>query len=369
MTQLCTFAYVVVWPEIIYEVEYELEAEEIAKEKNRQGRGGQASSVGSESTEGESISNRRASGAISADMAAFGDAAIAGFGSGFVPALDDHSDLASSAATLRDLSLSHLPTLAWASRSSESPSSPESRSSPLILSPVSSPNDGHDSSPPAILIRTPTTSSTATESSSKPTPAEQAAEKARLERIADKAARELMERATAHARKVVPERTAHPSVNNARHLAGLSPHVILDAKNAEAKETRYLTAIASRLRNRGKPPGGTRSNSRQNPMPTSTGDKSDGVHGDIKAHNNSNNNNHGNKSSNARTPHGTTTSAAVKDGPEWDERVADTWQLFSKYFNGWSALERIALQEDMKRKDVWNLLTAMSEYLLCVRHW
>jgi hypothetical protein len=52
-----------------------------------------------------------------------------------------------------------------------------------------------------------------------------------------------------------------------------------------------------------------------------------------------------------------------------EERVAKAWPVFCKYFNGRSALERIALQEDMKRKDVWNLLTAMSEYLLCVRHW
>jgi hypothetical protein len=54
---------------------------------------------------------------------------------------------------------------------------------------------------------------------------------------------------------------------------------------------------------------------------------------------------------------------------DWDQRVADSWPLFWKYFNGRCALERIALQEDMKRKDVWNLLTGMSEYLLTVRHW
>lgn len=41
----------------------------------------------------------------------------------------------------------------------------------------------------------------------------------------------------------------------------------------------------------------------------------------------------------------------------------------SKYFDGHTALERIALQEDMKRKEAWTLLTAMSEYLICTRHW
>jgi hypothetical protein len=75
-------------------------------------------------------------------------------------------------------------------------------------------------------------------------------------------------------------------------------------------------------------------------------------------------------------PHGgstaTTTATAaggIRDTGDWDERVANAWPVLCKYFNGRSALERIALQEDMKRKDVWNLLTAMSEYLLCVRHW
>lgn len=52
-----------------------------------------------------------------------------------------------------------------------------------------------------------------------------------------------------------------------------------------------------------------------------------------------------------------------------DERTTKTWTRFWRYFDGRSALERIALQEDMKRKEAWNLLTGMSEYLLCVRHW
>ncbi|GKT63665.1 hypothetical protein ColTof4_04751 [Colletotrichum tofieldiae] len=52
-----------------------------------------------------------------------------------------------------------------------------------------------------------------------------------------------------------------------------------------------------------------------------------------------------------------------------DPKVAKAWQAFWKYFNGQTALERIALQEDVKRKEAWNLLTAMSEHLLCVRHW
>ena len=123
---------------------------------------------------------------------------------------------------------------------------------------------------------------------------------ARLERIAIKASREAADKATAHARKTVPVATAHPSTNTALHLAALSPHIILDAKKATGKESRYLSAIARRLR---------------------------------------------------------------------DDKARSAWQLMCKYFDGRSALERIALQEDMKRKEVWNLLTATSEYLLSTRHW
>ena len=54
-------------------------------------------------------------------------------------------------------------------------------------------------------------------------------------------------------------------------------------------------------------------------------------------------------------------------GPPLNPRTA--WPVFWKYFNGHSALERVALHEDMKRRDAWNLLNSMGEYLLCVRHW
>ena len=123
---------------------------------------------------------------------------------------------------------------------------------------------------------------------------------ARLERIALKATRDAADKATAHARKTVPVATARPSTNDALHLAGITPHIILDAKKATGKESRYLSAIAHRLR---------------------------------------------------------------------DEKARSAWQVMCKYFDGHCALERIALQEDMKRKETWNLLTAMSEYLLCTRHW
>ncbi|UKZ78003.1 hypothetical protein TrVFT333_005737 [Trichoderma virens FT-333] len=126
------------------------------------------------------------------------------------------------------------------------------------------------------------------------------AEMARLERIAMKAHREAADKATAHARKVVPVATPNPSLNDAPHLVGLTPHIILDPKKAAGKESRYLSAIARRFK---------------------------------------------------------------------DEKLRSAWQNMCKYFDGRCALERIALQEDMKRKEAWALLTAMREYLLCTRHW
>lgn len=300
VTQLCTFAYVVVWPEIIYEVEYTLEAEHIARAKRAQG-------VAREP--------RSSDGDLSG-TATIADVVVAGFGSGFLPLLDDASDMASSTATLRDHSLSHSQVL-------PDPLSPESTpSSPLSARPT--------------LSRITTDGSSASRS----TPAEHAAEKARLERIADKAARELAERATAHARKAVPERTTHPSVNNAHHLIGISPHIILDSKKATGKDSLYLSAIGQRLRDKADASAAARR--------AATASRS-----------------HHDRSNNVSAPRDN----GMRDGKDWDERVANMWPIFLKYFNGRSALERIALQEDMKRKDVWNLLTAMSEYLLCIRHW
>lgn len=285
VTQLCTFAYVVVWPEIIYEVEYALEAEELTRAKRAQG-------VAREPPPSDTDTSLASP---TSSISALVDTATAGFG--FLSLLSDASDMASSTATLR-------------------PPNPSSDQDSSVASPLRRPGDplsrgtSHDSSVSAASLST---------------PAEQAAEKARLERIANKAARDLAERAMAHARKAPPVRTAHPSVNSARHLVGISPRIILDAKKATGKESRYLSAIGQRLRDRAAAAG--------------TGAAAPGA------------------------------AAASKDAKGWEARVAETWPLFWKYFNGRSALERIALQEEMKRKDVWNLLTAMSEFFICVRHW
>ncbi len=304
VTQLCTFAYVVVWPEIVYEVEYAMEAEEIAKAKKTQDGRSEDGSPGTE----------HIFGAASETLSPLQTGA---------PVVDG-SDLASSTATLRDLSLSAVfhhhsrPASRHESSGSENSSSFSSSFQTDALSP---------------------TTQRAKQSHPEPSAAEQAAEKARLERIADKAAREVAERATAHARKVPPMQTAHPSINGALHLAGIAPHIILDANKATGKESRYLTAIGQRLQEG----AGRRAYQTETPgldrAATKLGVPGGGVDG-----------------------------KAGKD-KDWDRKVADRWPLFWKYFNGRSALERLALQEELKRKETWNLLTSMSEYLICVRHW
>lgn len=215
VTQLCTFGYVVVWPEILYEIDYEIEAEELA-------------AVDKEARTQEEVD--------------------------------------------------------------EAPWTPDDGPFPSTAPALDSAQD-RDGTTGSSVANTATTSGSA---------AQHAAEKARLERIALKAHREAADKATAHARKSVPVATAHPSTNDAPHLAGITPHIILDAKKATGKESRYLSAIARRLK---------------------------------------------------------------------DDKLRSAWQLACRYFDGRCALERIALQEDMKRKEVWDLLMGMSEYLLCTRHW
>ncbi|PSR99344.1 nitrogen permease regulator of amino acid transport activity 3-domain-containing protein [Coniella lustricola] len=312
VTQLCTFAYVIVWPEIIYEVDYALEAEEVARAKKAQ-------AVATDELQ-HVPAEKEPTSSLRKERKRRGSA-----GSGVPSSV---ADLASSTSTLqRTVSVATANTNTTTSSLSPSPSSP----SPSSL--------------------------TASRPHSQPTLAERIAEKARLERIADKAARELAEKATAHARKVYPKPTDHPSLNNAPHLAGLSPYVVLDARKATGKESLYLSAIGKRLRQR-----------RTQPVAKSKKD--------------------GGASSSAAAAAAAAAAAKAKDGKgkgvarggvvgggagggleNWDAKVAYYWPLFLKYFNGRSALERIALQEEMKRKEVWNLLTAMSEYLLCVRHW
>lgn len=359
VTQLGTFAYVIVWPEIIYEVDYTLEAEEVALAKKAQAAAVDDLEHGAPEKDVSALSKeRKRRGSANSGM------------TGSI------GDLSASTSTLQrtaspagglDRSISDLSVVSISdSRGGLEDDQPRYLSPPRsppasLLREVTSATDlkggTSSSSLPLTSPISPTTTSRRSGSGgsgggsrphSQPTLAEQVAEKARLERIADKAARELAEKATAHARKAAPRATRNPSVNAAQHLVGMSPYVILDAKKATGKESLYLSAIQRRLRDR------------RTEHPPASGKKGglDGSGGGKK------------RSGGAgggpivRGRDGTKAAAA-----NWDERVASTWPLFWKYFNGRSALERIALQEEMKRRDVWNLLTAMSEYLLCVRHW
>jgi hypothetical protein len=174
----------------------------------------------------------------------------------------------------------------------------------------------------------------------------------------------------------------------------MSPHVILDAKKATGRESLYLDAIGRRLLRReaetgrpGEVTGGGGDDREAGKGRDKPADVDQG-HGrgelSTSSHAGRNGNTVGSAGNRAQTAtatprkQGGSVTGPGKDAPpppptaggrDADERVAAAWPLFWKYFNGRCALERIALQEDMKRKDAWNLLTGMSEYLLTVRHW
>lgn len=136
----------------------------------------------------------------------------------------------------------------------------------------------------------------------------------------------------------------------------MTPHIILDAKKATGRESLYLDAIGRRLaKGAGQVRDGKGSREADGKSKGTDGERDGGHHHQGITH--------------SRGGAGKEKDGSGVGGREWDKRVASAWPLFWKYFNGRSALERIALQEEMKRKDVWNLLTGMSEYLLTVRHW
>ncbi|KAK8873169.1 nitrogen permease regulator of amino acid transport activity 3-domain-containing protein [Apiospora arundinis] len=287
VTQLCTFAYVVVWPEIQYEVEYQAEADEIRDEMKAAAslsatEEGRASSASTDSTNGGGNESRPNDLAGSTDMP-FSSSSNRGPGTEMRSPRDTSPDTHSSSLH------QHLPINTSAATS---PLSSPTRSSFGADASLSSPESNNNNN----------NSNSANSASMTTTANEAVAEKARLNRLADRESRALAERAAHHARKPVPQATAHPSLNtSAPHLAHLTPYIIADAKKATGKDSLYLSAIARRF--------------------------------------------------------------------PADSRVRTCWPVFWKYFNGHSALERVALLEDMKRKEAWAVLGAMSEYLVCVRHW
>lgn len=81
----------------------------------------------------------------------------------------------------------------------------------------------------------------------RPMNTEQAAEHARLSRLAAKAATAAAQDASEHAQRALPITTAHPSSNNAVHLAHLAPHIIVDPHKVGHRESLYMDAIGRRL--------------------------------------------------------------------------------------------------------------------------
>ncbi|KAJ6781873.1 hypothetical protein PWT90_10003 [Aphanocladium album] len=274
VTQLCTFAYVVVWPEIIYQVEYEMEAEELE---------GPTPSTSPHSAGAESSVSPMSTAAPGLARPHNQLPRVAEDGDDD----DDDDDENVPGAILPPTSTNSALSASLAHADAKGRQASVASTSTAGASSVSGTTES--GSLPSTSGAVPIPSTT-----------ERAAEAARLERIAQRVSREAADKAAAHARKVAPEATLHPSTNRSPHLAGIAPHIILDAKKTTGQESRYLAAIASRLR---------------------------------------------------------------------DDRVRQAWGSMCRYFDGHCALERIALQEEMKRKESWTLLTAMSEYLICTRHW
>ncbi|KAH8675295.1 nitrogen permease regulator of amino acid transport activity 3-domain-containing protein [Xylariales sp. PMI_506] len=264
VTQLRSFAYVVVWPEIQYEVEYQIEADDIRSSALVLEERPTTQSSSSDDSEGVGRAQMNSSQTLESSI---------------VDGLSSDVDREGGTGSAQERK----------SRTS-SPARDDYDGGGILspLSPLSTDLDQSITSLPP--LPTPEAQN----------PNETIAEAARLTRLADRVTRAHAERVAQHARKQPPIATSRPSLNTAAHLAHLSPYIIVDAKKATGKESMYLSAIGRRFK---------------------------------------------------------------------DTRVRASWPVFWKYFNGNSALERIALMEDMKRKEVWGLLGGMAEYLITVRHW
>lgn len=86
-----------------------------------------------------------------------------------------------------------------------------------------------------------------TDDPSAPLSTEQAAENARLERLAAKAAADAAADADEFSKRPRPEATAHPSVNHAPHLKAIAPYIILDPHKVSHEESLYIAAIGKRF--------------------------------------------------------------------------------------------------------------------------
>lgn len=176
VTQLRAFAWILVWPEIVYEVDYLLKSEALEKAQKQHKK---------------------------------------------------HIDASRS------------PSSAFTSptNNSSSPASPDSNTSSSFTDRHGPPNG-------------PTPSSSFETSHSDPSfplTTAQAAEKARLSRLAAKAATEAATQASAFAKRPKPVATDHPSTNRAEHLRDVAPYIIKDPVRVNHVESLYIDAIGKRL--------------------------------------------------------------------------------------------------------------------------
>ncbi|KAF7853407.1 hypothetical protein EAF04_010700 [Stromatinia cepivora] len=79
-----------------------------------------------------------------------------------------------------------------------------------------------------------------------PLTTEQAAEAARLERLAAKTVAEAKAAEDEFENMPVPDATEHPSMNHAEHLRNMSSYIIVDPHKASHVETMYIAAIGKR---------------------------------------------------------------------------------------------------------------------------
>ncbi len=204
------------------------------------------------------------------------------------------------------------------------------------------------------------------QSKSSTTNSEALAEQARLARARRKAVDDL----AAFNLKPKPVSTDHPSLNRAAHLKGMTPQLILDPMKAEHVDSLYLACISRRLDGRqsqsiaapgtasqGATAGGGTNPSDTAPAPgPSTTNIRDGT-----------------TMTNLTTGMGAMGLGKVGlgngggKGKEAENR--NTFLRWAKYFNGRTSMERIALLEGVKRKEVWASINSWDEFLSVVRTW
>lgn len=80
-----------------------------------------------------------------------------------------------------------------------------------------------------------------------PLSVEQAAERARLQRLAAKASAEAAADAREFAKRPPPVATDHPSSNNAPHLKGIDAHIIIDPHKVNHDDSLYIAEIGKRF--------------------------------------------------------------------------------------------------------------------------